>query len=327
MPEAKPLLVLTGATGFVGRTLQGLALQAGFTPRALVRKELDNNPHLLTQTEQVCVNLVPENPRQEQQLSNALVGADAVIYCAGSVRGARLEDFLEANQIGLASIVQRLEALPEPPPLLLISSIAASRPGISDYAQSKHLGERVLSGSSRIPWTIIRPTAIYGPGDTEMQPLFDLGKRGILPVLGPAGQRISLLHVDDAGRAAVAWLKSWKNCHHASYTLDDGKDGGYTWQMVSEIILEALRATNNEASENIKKVRLVRIPRWALSVFAYTNRTFARLLRYAPMLTPGKVNELTQAQWLGDNTDFTRATGWEPGIRLEAGLKTMYSFF
>ena len=326
MPEGKPLLVLTGATGFVGRTLQGLALQAGFTPRALVRSELPNNPYLLDHTEQVCVNLVPENPLQEEQLSDALSGADAVIYCAGSVRGAQLEDFLDANQKGLESIVQRLEALPEPPPLLLISSIAASRPDISDYAQSKYLGETVLSTNSNIPWTIIRPTAIYGPGDTEMQPLFDLGKRGILPVLGPLKQRISLLHVDDTGRAVIAWLKSWENCHHATYTLDDGRDGGYTWPIVGEIILHALRKANNNAPDIIRKVRLVRIPRWVIISFAYANRALARLLKYAPMLTPGKINELTQSQWLGDNTEFTRATGWKPGIRLEAGLETMYFF-
>jgi len=326
MPEDKPLLVLTGATGFVGKTLQGLILEAGFNPRALVRKEISDNPHLLNSTQQVCVNLVPENSEQEKKLSEALTDANAVIYCAGSVRGACLDDFLDANQKGLASIVKRLEALPEPPPLLLISSMAASRPEISDYANSKNLGEAVLSKSSNIPWTIIRPTAIYGPGDKEMQPLFDLGKRGILPVLGPKEQRISLLHVDDVGHAAIAWLEAWKNCHHATYTLDDGTPGGYTWPVIGEIILRAFQLANKNMPNIISKVRLVRIPHWTLNVFAHINRTCAKLVGYAPMLTPGKVNELTQKQWLGDNSEFTKATGWKPRIGLEAGLEAMYSY-
>ena len=127
------------------------------------------------------------------------------------------------------------------------------------------------------------------------------------------------------GNQTIYIRKSWKNCYHATYTLDDGRDGGYTWPIVGEIILHAFREANNNAPDIIRKVRLVRIPRWALIIFAYTNRVFARLLRYAPMLTPGKVKELTQSHWLGDNTEFTRATGWEPGIRLEAGLETMYS--
>ena len=160
-----------------------------------------------------------------------------------------------------------------------------------------------------------------------MQPLFDLGKRGILPVPGPIDQRISLLHVDDVGRAATAWLKAWKNCLHATYTLDDGREGGYTWPVLGEIILQAARIASKNASNPINKIRLVRIPRWILVAFAHTNRACAKLFGYAPMLTPGKVQELTQEQWLGDNSEFTKATGWQPRIRLEAGLEAMYSYF
>jgi hypothetical protein len=50
----------------------------------------------------------------------------------------------------------------------------------------------------------------------------------------------------------------------------------------------------------------------------------SKLLGYAPMLTPGKVRELIQPSWVGDNTAFTRATGWTPSIGLADGAERMF---
>ncbi|MDT8322255.1 MAG: hypothetical protein RQ826_17195, partial [Xanthomonadales bacterium] len=52
---------------------------------------------------------------------------------------------------------------------------------------------------------------------------------------------------------------------------------------------------------------------------------FSRLTGRAPMLTPGKVRELTEAAWLCDNGAFTAATGWRPRIDLAAGLDSAAS--
>ena len=318
MPEDRPLLILTGATGFVGQTLQAYLNKSGYLVRALVRKEIPVNPGILSSSESLCISLTSKNPEQIRKLQKTLSEAHGIIYCAGSVRGTILEDFLDANQRGLKTIVDCLRTLEHPPPLLLISSLAASRPEISHYAQSKYLGETVLHQNPNIPWTIIRPPAIYGPADQEMRPLFDLGRRGLLPVTGPLDQRLSLLHVDDMGTAALAWLNSWKQCKQTTYAIDDGQLNGYTWPQMAQIIA---------STKNIKhrSARLIKIPHILLSTFAHINQSCAHFFKYAPMLTPGKVRELSQPEWLGDNHAFTKATGWVPEIKLEAGLKRMYS--
>ena len=42
------------------------------------------------------------------------------------------------------------------------------------------------------------------------------------------------------------------------------------------------------------------------------------------MLSPGKVRELVQPEWLGDNTAFTGATGWQPQLDLKQGARQLF---
>ena len=90
--------------------------------------------------------------------------------------------------------------------MLLLSSLAASKPDVSDYANSKYLGEQLLTAATGLLWTVLRPPAVYGPGDKEMLPVLKMARRGLLAHAGPRDQRLSLIHVDDlvsAGGAGV----------------------------------------------------------------------------------------------------------------------------
>src|SRR3546814_8906938 len=73
--------------------------------------------------------------------------------------------------------------------LIHVSSLSAREPGLSDYGWSKELAERHVKASG-LDWTIIRPPAIYGPGDREMLELFRMAKRGFM--LMPPGGRLSV---------------------------------------------------------------------------------------------------------------------------------------
>src|SRR3546814_14662289 len=85
----------------------------------------------------------------------------------------------------------------------LVSSLAASRPQVSDYALTKHEGEAVLHARRDLPWTIIRPPALYGPGDQEMLPLLRWLRRGFAPVTGPNDHRLPLLPDDGFADAEI----------------------------------------------------------------------------------------------------------------------------
>jgi hypothetical protein len=99
-------------------------------------------------------------------------------------------------------------------------------------------------------------------------------------------------------------------CRRRCFTLDDGKPGGYDWTEISQAV--AGRA-----------VRRLQVPTWLLESLAHGNLLAARLLHYAPMLTPGKARELQQSRWLCDNRALTLATGWQPQIDLAAGARLL----
>lgn len=306
MPAPVSSIFITGATGFIGQHIVTALLKQGYVVRAMVRPENVPDQRIAAGCAQIPVNLTDEDG-----LAAVVATCDAVIYCAGSVRGRGPDNFSNANIHGIKAMLGALERVPEAPPLLLVSSLAASRPQISDYAYSKHVGEQLLQGKSALAWTIIRPPAVYGPGDKEMLPVLKMARRGWLIHAGPGDQRLSLLHVDDFAGAVLAWLKSTQQCLHGTYAIDDGRPGGYDWFAIGESVSNG-------------KFSLLKLPRFLLDAAARLNLLQSKLLGYQPMLTPGKARELVQADWLGDNREFTAATGWKPRLDLRAGAKQLF---
>lgn len=300
-------VLLTGATGFIGQHLQQALVSRDFSIQALIRPASIHQANLIDGVTAISAEL-----SDSETLRPALLEADAVIYCAGSVRGRNLADFSAANIDGIKAIVAAMNQMKSTTPLLLVSSLAATRPDISDYARSKYLGEQELVGKAHFPWSILRPPAVYGPGDKEMRPILNLARKGLVTPTGPKGQRVSLIHVDDVASAIVAWLEHWPECKDQIFSLDDGHPGGYSWRDIAEI---------SSGGRHLS----VRIPTWILSAAAKVNLASSQLFGYSPMLTPGKARELSQPDWLCDNEALTAATGWSPKIELKQGLLTLFT--
>lgn len=301
-----PTVFITGATGFIGQRLVSALLDQGVRVRAPIRPGKKTDSRLPLACEQIPVDLADVD-----KLTGIVAECSAVIYCAGSVRGRGPEDFSMANVIGVKAILEALEHSDCPPPLLLLSSLAASMPVISDYARSKYEGEQLLQGS-HTPWTILRPPAVYGPGDREMLPILKMIRRGLLAHAGPADQRLSLLHVDDLVTAVMTWLSAPQKCLHQTYAIDDGTPGGYNWLAIGKAVSD-------------KKFQMIKVPRFALEGAAKINMLFSGLFGYAPMLSPGKVRELVQTEWLCDNREYIKATGWQPQLDLKRGARQLFN--
>jgi hypothetical protein len=92
------------------------------------------------------------------------------------------------------------------------------------------------------------------------------------------------------------------------YAIDDGRPGGYDWGALA-------------AAAGRNRYRRLRIPPGFLTALGFCNLQLSRLTGRAPMLTPGKVRELTEAEWLCDNSAFAAATAWKPQIDLATGLR------
>ncbi|MBN2331469.1 MAG: NAD-dependent epimerase/dehydratase family protein [Deltaproteobacteria bacterium] len=300
------VIAVTGVTGFIGSRIARHLSAAGWQVRGLVRRRSSRE-----RLEGVAGTWIEGDLTNSASLRELVAGASAVIHCAGAVRGAGPEPFQRVNGAGVARLVPVLAAMTSPPALLLISSLAAREPLLSDYAASKRRGEQELAAAAgSLSWAIFRPPAVYGPGDRELVPLFRLMKWGIAPVLGVEDARFSLLHVDDLAAAVISWVGQ-KNRQNGTFELHDGRHGGYSWREVIDTVVQ-LRG---------HPVVRLQVPVPLLAVAASFNLQAARLLGYQPMLTPGKVRELKHLDWVCDNAPLHRTTGWVPEISLVEGLR------
>lgn len=299
-------IAITGATGFIGRTICRLLHDEGWKIRALVRS---------VSRAQALHGMVDEwvagDLDDRVALQKLVLDVYAVVHCAGAVRGASRQAFDRVNVDGVRNLVEVLSSSSRVPRLLSLSSLAAREPELSFYAASKRRGEQVLEQEAQaIGWIALRPPAVYGPGDRELLPLFQMMARGIAPILGAKNARFSMIYSEDIARFVQAWLQQ-TSVACGVYSLHDGKQGGYSWSDVSSAVSGLCQRPVHEFS----------VPALLLTVPAWCNRTLARWFGYAPMLTPEKVRELRHPDWVCDNHAIQGVVDWQPRMQLREGLQ------
>ncbi|MGB0909597.1 MAG: NAD-dependent epimerase/dehydratase family protein [Nitrospirales bacterium] len=298
------IVALTGGTGFIGQAIWHALETAGWTVRLLVRPSfLERNSALLQGKDYVVGTL-----EDEKSLYALVDGVKAVVHCAGRVQGGDATKFQHDNVDGVRRVVRMAADQIPIPQFLLISSLAAREPQLSLYAQSKREGEVALEeeAPSGMNWIILRPPAVYGPQDRAILPLFQWIQRGLGLQLGPSHAKFSLLYVEDLANAVRQWLGQGYHAGRA-FELHDGQVNGYTWKDVFKSV------TN-------KTVMPILVPKSLLFILALINQSMAKVLRYEPMLTYGKVRELRHHNWVCDNSDLTQAIGWVPLVSLAEGV-------
>jgi len=119
--------------------------------------------------------------------------------------------------------------------------------------------------------------------------------------------------VKDLAEAVVKWLDH-DCCQSGTYELHDGHPGGYSWHDV----IDTIKHLRNKAVIRLK-IPLVLVV--LVKLVAAFNLLAARAIGYAPMLTPGKVRELSHPDWVCDNAALNSTTGWSPQILLPEGLQ------
>lgn len=299
-------IALTGATGFIGSILARRLINAGYKIQTLVRPTSNRNRLAGSGVQWI------EGTLDDLDSLRCLVhNADTVVHCAGAVRGNSEKQFNQINVKGVANLVHAAVEQHPLPRFLLISSSAARQPHLSHYAASKRQGEETLAAEAGdMFWTALRPSAVYGPGDRELLPLFRWIGRGIAPILGSKDARFSLLHVDDLVDAVRLWLEH--DGHNKSvFEIHDGRPQGYSSDDLIEII----------ARLYARRVMRLKIPQWLLKSLAMLNLAVAKATGYKAMLTPGKVRELLHPNWVCDNTALSLEIGWKPRVDLEEGLR------
>lgn len=207
-------LAITGGTGFVGGHLLDMAITAGHQVKALTRQP---------QTERGGVEWVRGDLGDRQALEQLVEDAEAVIHVAGVISGSSASSFELGNVTGTLAMLAAATA-GGIHRFVQVSSLAAREPKLSLYGGSKARAEALVH-SSGLDWVIVRPPAVYGPGDKETLELFRMAKLGLM--LMPPKGRVSVIHVDDLARLLLAVVvpDAPTAC---LIEPDDGKAGGWS---------------------------------------------------------------------------------------------------
>ena len=219
-------LAITGGTGFVGSHLIGIASAAGHEIRALARRD---------QQDREGVTWIAGDLSSRDALEQLVDGVEAIIHVAGTISAQSAAGFEIGNVAGTLAMLAAATA-GGVHRFVHVSSLAAREPKLSLYGGSKARAEELVH-SSGLEWAIVRPPAVYGPGDKETLELFRMAKLGLM--LMPPKGRVSVIHADDLARLLIA-LAGPAAPSNILIEADDGKPGGWTHREFARALAAAV---------------------------------------------------------------------------------------
>lgn len=292
---SRGVVAVTGATGFMGRHLVGALFAQGWTVRILSRRDIID-PDWRGLEPQIVIGGLSDRAA----LDRLCAGATLVLHVAGLIKARSRAEFDRTNLDGARDVA--LAARAAGARLVLVSSLAAREPSLSDYAASKRGGEEAAREVIGDALTIVRPPAIYGPGDMETLGLFKAAQSSpVLPALDPAA-RIAMIHVEDA----VAAITGLAVDHRPGvFALSDARTDGYSW---TEVMTAAARAVG-------KTPHIARTPTWLIRGLARLSEGVSLANGKISIFTTGKAREMLHLDWsVSDNETLPGAIAPRYGI-------------
>ena len=276
--KSKPLRVaLTGGTGFSGSYILPQLLAAGYDVVALARK-----PEVLAGT---CCKVIAGDLSNEAALAELVEGADVVLHVGGATSAQSRLDYFEVNVEGTKRLF-RLARAAHVNRFVYVSSLTAREPELLDYGASKAAAEQFLLAhdDDDCDVLILRPPAIYGPGDRAALPLFKLLQSRLAVVPGRKTSRFSLLHVSDFAKVVC---DSVENKSHGIFELDD-QTVGYTW---ADLLATSAALTG-------KPAHVVYAPYTVLNAAAGVAEAIAKLTGKRALATRQDIAKIYHQDWV-----------------------------
>ena len=303
-------VAITGASGFVGGHMAQRLVADDWQVRALVRRPDANLPE--------GVIAVPGDLSDSASLSALVAGADVVVHCAGVVGKVNRAGFQDINVDGTARLAAAAAANAERPPrFILMSSLAAREPGLSAYAASKRDGEEAVANhGDGLDWTILRPAAVYGPGDRATLTIFRQWRAGFMIAPSGGAQRVSLIHAGDLAAGVAALLATGRG-NGETLEIGDRHPEGYSWDRMAKAGGRALG----------RPVSCIAVPGAVLMAAAAVNLAGHGLIGRTPMVTPGKIAELRHPNWVCDDAAMAAASDWSPALTIDDGFKDTVAWY
>jgi len=295
---------VTGASGFLGsRLLESLASEElevvaacrttsrlGPIPARCVVKRVDFM-----------------DPRALERL---LPGVTTIYHLAGATAARSQEQFDLSNAAVTRSLLAARSSVAPDALFVYVSSQSACGPcregPITPYGRSKLMGEVIVRRSEN--WVIVRPPAVFGPGDEAAAPLFRLARRGLMPVPLKQGSGFSLIFVDDL----VDLLRRLGDSPGARGMILEPSYGKiWGWNEFRKVLERAAG----------RRILPVPVPARLVVAAGFVSEAAGVLSGHCPVFDRHKGRELVAEGWTADASSAKRATGWTPATRIEDALR------
>ena len=317
-------LLISGATGFIGRSLAQFYHGSNWNLRLLVRDSSRVSRDVEKLGEIICGDIT-----KPERLPAAMRGVDAIIHSAGMLGqwGSPYRKLYEVNVGGVGNLlraaaaagVQRIVHLsaggvtgPLNEPFVDESYLPAPR---TDYERSKWEGEQLalnLSKELNLNLIVVRPTFTYGPGDPHKLKLFQMIQRGRFFFIGDGLSTIHPVYIDDLLAGIDLALKS----DMRGETVIVGGDHAVSKRELVWSIAAALGRRKPET----------RIPIWLGKALARGCEMSAGLLGFSPPLTQSRVLMLSR-NWGYSIEKARNRLGYSPSVNLREGLRLTIQWY
>jgi nucleoside-diphosphate-sugar epimerase len=263
-------------------------------------------------------------------LADAVKDVEAVVHCAGKTKALRDREYFTVNGEGTENVVRaasgRCETIRH---FVLVSSLAVSGPAspgeparetdpprpVSVYGRSKLEGEEAVRRMTEVPWTILRPAAIYGPRDRDFLPVFRAARRGVALLPFGGRQALSLVYGPDVAEAV-------RQC------LGREEAVGKTYHVAADPPSTVAQFVYAVAAVMDRKVRAVSVPKWIFHIACVLQDWISRWRRRPHALNRQKWPELRATGWvcatdrIRDDFGFVAPTSLAEGLTRTAAWYT-----
>lgn len=313
------ICLVTGGTGFIGGHLvRRLSAVRDIEIRVLAGRVDDPRIPKVAGVKAVAGRLL-----HSDALKKAVEGADYIFHLAGLTRAKSDQEFQDVNGRGTGELA-RLALLHAPGlrNFCYMSSLAAVGPArggcpldesaprqpITSYGRSKSAGESAIEELPNLPAIILRPPAVYGPGEQDLFQLFRLASRGLAPRVGLRTRHYSFLNVDDLVNAAIASAVNQASGQRSYFVAPPGSETGLSF-------IEAIeRALGRSAWKPPIPSPLLLLP-------AIGGSLLTPFLSRPPLLNLDRWRDLTQTNWVCDARSLANEVGYTCSVTLDEGVQ------
>lgn len=317
------LILVTGATGFIGSHLVNALLDAGHKVRAIAREESNCN-HLIARGVEIRKGSLTD----QMLVAKACEGVDIVFNLAGKMggpgvssdemrtvniaaaklllgecQGTSVRQFIHCSTAG---VVGMIGVAPEYMPF---------RP-VGTYERTKCEAEKIVSfyqHNGDVPTTILRPDFVYGPGDMHKLKLFMAVQNGRLPIIGNGQNLVHPTYIDDVIRGMMLVIGN-RTAYGERFNLA-GPRPATIRELISTIADEL----------GVKQTR-VRIPVFAAKLAALGSHVASRVLCKPPAITQYQVKFFTMNH-ASDTTRAEKILGYSPSVHLTEGVHNTVQWY